>query len=126
MPRVVHFEIHADQPERAAGFYRSVFGWEIQKWGPQDYWLITTGPEGVPGINGGLMRRDQAVSVGGMNGYVCTVDVSSIDEFVAKVTENNGKLITPKHAIPRVGWLAYCQDTEGNTFGLMQADESAI
>lgn len=54
MPRVVHFEVHADDPERAANFYSGVFGWELAKWeGPQDYWLITTGPDDEPGINGG-------------------------------------------------------------------------
>ena len=58
MPRVVHFEIHADDPERAVNFYQDVFGWQIVKWeGPQDYWLITTGPDDEPGINGGLMKR---------------------------------------------------------------------
>jgi len=44
MPRVVHFEIHADDPQRAANFYQGVFGWDIKKWeGPEDYWLVTTG-----------------------------------------------------------------------------------
>lgn len=28
MPRVIHFEIHADKPERAMRFYHSVFGWD--------------------------------------------------------------------------------------------------
>ena len=56
MPRVVHFEIHADDPERAANFYQSVFGWQFQKWeGPLEYWMIITGPEGTPGINGGTV-----------------------------------------------------------------------
>ena len=29
MNRVVHFEIQAEKPERAAKFYREVFGWII-------------------------------------------------------------------------------------------------
>ena len=50
MPRVIHFEIPTDDPERAAKFYRNVFGWEIQKWdGPVEYWLVTTGDEDQPG-----------------------------------------------------------------------------
>ena len=53
MPRVVHFEIHADDPQRAANFYQNVFGWQINKWeGPEDYWLVTTGADNEPGING--------------------------------------------------------------------------
>jgi len=58
MARVVHFEIHAEKPDRAINFYQKSFGWEFQKWdGPMDYWMITTGPEDQPGINGGLVPR---------------------------------------------------------------------
>ena len=58
MNRVVHFELPADNPDRAVDFYKKVFGWQIQKWpGPQDYWLVTTGADGEPGINGGILRR---------------------------------------------------------------------
>jgi predicted enzyme related to lactoylglutathione lyase len=119
MPRVVHFELSADQPERAAKFYTQVFGWKIKKWdGPQEYWLITTGEEN-PGINGGLMRRQ------GQANCVNTVGVPSVDDFTAKITGSGGKVVMPKMAIPGVGYLAYCQDTEGNTFGIMQPDEKA-
>jgi len=121
MPRVVHFEIHADDPERAVKFYQDVFGWEIVKWeGPQDYWLITTGPDDDPGINGGLMKRSDP-SASTWN----TVEVPSVDEFTAKVVESGGKVVMPKTAIPGVGYQAYCQDTEGNVFGLHETDESA-
>jgi len=53
MPRPTHFEIPSDNPERAISFYEAVFGWKFQKWeGPMPYWLITTGPDSEPGING--------------------------------------------------------------------------
>ncbi len=43
MPRVIHFEIPASDPERAAAFYKKTFGWKIEKWpGPTEYWLVTT------------------------------------------------------------------------------------
>ena len=74
MPRVIHFEISADDPQRAADFYTKIFGWEIKKWpGPQDYWLVTTGPNDKPGINGGLFKRQGPV------GHVNTIDVPSVD-----------------------------------------------
>ncbi len=45
MPRVVHFEIHAGEPERAIRFYEKVLGWSFQKWeGPMEYWLIVKCP----------------------------------------------------------------------------------
>ena len=126
MPRVVHFEIPATDPERAVQFYRDVFGWEISKWeGPEDYWLVTTGPEGEMGINGGIMRRTQEVDGESPTAYVCTVGVESLDEYVMKVEANGGSVVVPKMAVPGVGWLAYCRDTEGNQFGMMQPDESA-
>ena len=60
MPRVIHFEIPADNPDRAVRFYSDVFGWQFNKWeGPVEYWLITTGADGQPGINGGMLRRAQ-------------------------------------------------------------------
>jgi hypothetical protein len=120
MPRVIHFEIPADEPDRAARFYSHVFGWKFDQWpGPQDYWLITTG-KGQPGIDGGMLRRPHPGA-----GTVNTVDVTSVDETVAQVQAAGGNVVLPKMAVPGVGYLAYCQDTEGNTFGAMQPDPSA-
>ncbi|HEX8843870.1 MAG TPA: VOC family protein [Pyrinomonadaceae bacterium] len=120
MPRVVHFEISADEPERAVKFYTDVFGWDVEKWGgPKDYWLITTGSEDQPGINGGVFKREGPVN------FVNTIDVASVDESAAKITEHGGRVVVPKMAIPGVGHLIYCQDTENNVFGIMQCDPSA-
>ena len=121
MSRVIHFEIPADNPDRAVEFYRTVFGWEIQKWaGPQEYWLASTGPDSQPGINGGLMRR-QHPGAGTCN----TIGVISLDQALANITKQGGKVVVPRTAIPGVGYLAYCSDTEGNVFGVMQADNTA-
>jgi predicted enzyme related to lactoylglutathione lyase len=121
MSRVIHFEIPADNPDRAVEFYRTVFGWEIQKWaGPQEYWLASTGPDSQPGINGGLMRRQQPGA-----GTCNTIGVISLDQALANITKQGGKVVVPRTAIPGVGYLAYCSDTEGNVFGVMQADNTA-
>ena len=129
MPRVVHFEIAADDPNRAAEFYEKVFGWEIEEWeeskGPE-YWLVTTGPDKTPGINGGIFRREKPLSgTDGLIGYRCTIDVPAIDEFIDKVAANGGQIVKPKMPVTGVGWLAFCKDTEGNGFGMMQGDMSA-
>ena len=122
MARVVHFELAADDPERATEFYKNVFGWQIQKWdGPQDYWLATTGAKDAPGIDGAIMRRDP-----GMPAVVNTIDVTALDDMIATVTANGGKVVAPKMTVPHVGYMAYCQDTEGNTFGMMQNDPTAV
>jgi uncharacterized protein len=57
--------------------------------------------------------------------YVCTVDVPSVDDAVAKITSLGGTIALPKIAIPGVGWVAYTKDTEGNIFGTMQNDPNA-
>jgi predicted enzyme related to lactoylglutathione lyase len=121
-----NFEVHAEQPERAIRFYRDVLGWEFTKWaGPQEYWLIKTGPDGQPGINGGMIPRKGAVDGQAVIAYVCTVDTPSVDEYLKKAQASGGTVAVPKMPIPGVGWLAYCKDTEGNIFGLMQADPKA-
>ncbi len=126
MPRVVHFEIHAGDPPRAIRFYEKVFGWTFQKWeGPMDYWLITTGPNDQPGINGGLIQRQGAVDGQAVIGYVCTVDVGSIDKSIETIQANGASIVVPKMPVPGVGWLVYCKDTEGNIFGMMQEDAEA-
>ena len=126
MNRVVHFEVHAEDPERAIRFYSAVLGWSFTHWGgPMDYWLITTGPDDQPGINGGMVRRMGAIDGQAVIAFVCTVDVASVDDSVAKALENGGTAALPKVAIPGVGWLAYVKDTEGNIFGMMQNDPSA-
>ena len=126
MPRVVHFEIHADDPQRAVTFYQDIFGWQINKWeGPEDYWLVTTGPDNEPGINGAILRRRGLVNGDAVIAYVCTIDVPSVDDVTAKITSHGGTIALPKMAVPHVGWLAYCKDTEGNIFGVLQNDPSA-
>lgn len=127
MTRVVHFEIHADDPERAIRFYRELLGWEFDSWdGPFPYWMIVTGPEGTPGINGGLLKRQHPITGNdGVIAYVCTVEVADLDHRVARSVELGGSVALPKMPIPGLGWLAYVKDTEGNIFGLMQPDTNA-
>jgi predicted enzyme related to lactoylglutathione lyase len=120
MPRVIHFEIHADDPKRAAKFYEKAFDWKIEKWaGPVDYWLATTGQEKEPGINGAIMRRSRKGRVWN------TIDVPSVDQYLKKIVQAGGKVMQKKTVIPGVGYMAYCKDTEGNVFGIMQNDPSA-
>lgn len=128
MPRIVHFEVHAADPERLAEFYRQLFGWKITKWdGPMEYWLIETGGKGEPGINGGLMRRQGGPPTDGqaVNAFVCTADVSSLDDVLTRLEGLGGRLALPRMAVPGMGWLAYVKDPDGNIMGAMQADPAA-
>jgi predicted enzyme related to lactoylglutathione lyase len=124
MTRVVHFEISVENPERAKKFYQDVFGWKINKWGPVDYWLIETGEKSVPGIDGALRMKDDREELKNEK-TINTISVLNIDEFIEKVKSNGGKILMPKMTIPGIGYHTYCQDTEGNVFGIMQDDKKA-
>ena len=106
-------------------FYKDVFGWEFNKWNdPQDYWHVKTGEDSQPGINGGLTPKMNQQS--GTSGRVTnTIDVPSIDDFSKKISTEGGKVLQPKMAIPSIGYLAICEDTEGNSFGIIQYDRNA-
>lgn len=119
MPRIIHFEISADKPEEVSEFYKNVFGWKIEKWGDQDYWLVTTGPENEPGVNGAITQRIEARTT------VNTVEVSDINEFLSRVTSSGGSVLAPSSEIPGVGTFAYCADPEGNVFGILQPSMAA-
>ncbi len=131
MNRVVHFEIQVDNPERAMKFYTDVFGWTFQEWvgGAFKYWMVMTAPSDSkePGINGGLLPRPCPAPKPeqGTNAFVCTVQVDNFDDIAKKIEVASGVVAMPKFAIPKMAWQGYFVDTEGNTFGLHQADPSA-
>jgi uncharacterized protein len=123
MGRVIHFEIHADDTDRAEGFYTAVFGWKVERYGgPVDYRLLTTGPDGAAGINGAILARqgDGPGASQPVNAFVCTIEVESIEETERAVPEAGGTQVVDRMEVPGVGQLSYFKDTEGNVFGALQ------
>lgn len=128
MNRVVHFEIHAKDADKLQQFYSEVFGWNITNLGEQmgNYRMIVTGEdkpdEKWPGINGGITPRmgDAPVSGQSVNAFVCTISVDNLDNYIEKVKKAGGSIALAKMDVPGVGWLAYCNDTENNIFGILQ------
>lgn len=127
MSRPVHFEIHASNPQSLIDFYTQLFGWSFSKFPAGEYWMINTGPESQPGINGGLLPRPGpgAGTMASPNAFVITVDVDSLDASMAKAQGVGGMVCVPKMAVPGIGWLAYFKDPDGNIFGMMQMDVTA-
>jgi predicted enzyme related to lactoylglutathione lyase len=130
MSRVVHFEIQAEDVDRAKDFYRAVFDWSFEDYGPfvnSDYWGITTGPAGQPGIDGGLLQRNApARPLGhGVNAFVCTIEVLDYDAMERRILAAGGQVALPKMALVGMAWQGYYLDTEGNTFGIHQPDPEA-
>jgi uncharacterized protein len=121
MPTIVHFDIPADDPERARKFYSAMFGWKFDSFPEMQYNLITTkNLDGTPGVGGGLGKRMDPSQR--MQNYF---GVPSIDAAMEKVKSLGGRLITEKMAVPGMGFLVNCIDTEGNSFGLWQEDPKA-
>ncbi|MFC5466126.1 VOC family protein [Lederbergia graminis] len=130
MGRIVHFEVHVDDMERAKRFYGEVFGWKFEDWSEyagMPYFGAVTGDAGEHGIDGALMQRQSPPPEPGqaLNGYACTMGVADYDSTEAKILENGGKVALPKYALPGMAWQGYYIDTEGNIFGIHQPDENA-
>lgn len=120
MPSIVHFEIPADDIQRAKTFYSNLFGWKIEGMPGMEpgmeYLMIDT--FGAPG--GGMMRKmqpDQRIT-----NYI---GVPSVDEYAAKVEKLGGKILAPRMAVPAMGYIVICMDTENNVFGIWETDPKA-
>jgi uncharacterized protein len=121
MSRVVHFDMKAQEPQKVIDFYSRVFGWTFKKWTfpGMEYWLITTGDEKTPGIDGGLSRGEPTRPL------VNTIGVEDLSATLERVQLHGGKVLSPRSPIPSVGWYASFEDPTGNQFGLEQDDPSA-
>ena len=125
--RPIHFEVQADDAERAKKFYENALGWKIAKTSmpgmTMDYWTVMTG-EG-PGIDGGLFKRSDAM--GKLHSFDCTILVDDIDKVIAAIKANGGEIHPwegkEKWEMKGLGWFSRATDTEGNTFGLLQATD---
>ncbi len=122
---MVHFEIPADNVERAKKFYGELFGWKIEKLtgpSPMEYWLITTGAEKgeMAGLGGGMMARQ-------MPGQTITmyIEVPSVGEYTDKIKKLGGQVVVPKSAVPEMGYYAVCLDPENNGFGIWETNPQA-
>jgi len=120
---IVHFEIPADNVEKLRRFYIRLFGWKIEKTpGPTDYWMIETVPvdeKGMPvrpGVNGGMMKRQNPE-----HKPLNYIAVESVDEYARKIEALGGKVLTAKMEVPGIGWWALALDPEGNQFAIFES-----
>ena len=116
------FAIHVDDVDRARRFYEAVFGWEFEPWGPPGFYLIHTGPEDDPGIQGLMHAREEPRTGTGLNGIEPTFVVDDVEAVVRAVEDHGGKIVFAKTVIPTVGALIRFLDPEGNDIGAMQYD----
>ncbi len=96
MPTIVHFDLPADNVDRAKDL------------------------NGNPGVGGGMGERGFPGQTT-MN----YIGVPSVEEYITKVKKLGGNIIMPRTAVAGWGYLAICVDTENNNFGLWQEDKNA-
>ena len=118
MPRPVHFEIHATDPQTLQDFYSSVFGWTFQQWGGNDYWVISTGDE-PDGVNGGLLPRNGPPAGDGVSGAIMVIGVDDCQAYYDKSMAAGASEQMPVTRMPGVGTLAYFKDPDGNMYGII-------
>ena len=119
------FAIHVDDVQRARRFYEAVFGWTFEPWGPPDFYLIHTGDEQNPGVQGLMHKRMTPRAQGdGPNCFECTISVDDVDAIAAAVKKHGGKVTMEKSKIPTVGEVIYFDDPDGNRVGAMKYETS--
>jgi uncharacterized protein len=131
MPTIVHFEIPADDVERSRKFYTDLFGWKIERWPgtngaggspTTEYWIVTTIDEkgNKASVGGGMMKRQNS-----QQQITNFIDVTSVLEYSSKIEKLGGRIVVPKTAVPGMGYFALCNDTENNSFGIWETNETA-
>ena len=129
MPRVVHFEIQADDPSRAQAFYTEVFGWRFDDLQPGGRTALLGCDHRRRRGARHQRRADSASGAGGgesgANAFVCTIGVDDYDACESRILRAGGQVALAKYPLPGTAWQGYYLDTEGNTFGIHQPDENA-
>ena len=111
---IAHFDLQADDVERARRFYEGVFGWQFEAWGPPDFYLIHTGTPADPGIHGSVSKRTERIVGKGRIGFECTVGVDDLAAIKAAILANGGKIVLDEYEIVGVGRMIRFEDCEGN------------
>ena len=118
------FAIHADDVDRCRRFYEAVLGWKFEPWGPPQFYLVHTGTEKEPGIQGLMHKREEPRAAGGPNCFECTIAVDDLDAVTIAITRHGGRILMAKAPIPTVGLLTKFEDTEGNVLGAMKYESA--
>ena len=127
MPTIVYFQIPSDDIERSKEFYNQLFGWKIDKFhesntpeGMENWTVTTTDDKGNKALSGGMSKRQMP-----QQQITNFIDVKSVDEYSSKAEKLGGKVVVPKTAVRGMGYYAVCVDTENNSFGIFESNESA-
>jgi len=126
---VVHFEIHASEPQTLIDFYSGLLGWSFSQFEGAPYWTIDTGEGAIGnvagsaghGINGGLVpRQGPKPEIGSpVVGCNIVVGVDEVDALMRRGVELGATEALPAEDYPGVGRVGYLLDPDNNVFGLI-------
>ncbi len=119
--RVTHFEIPCENPQAVMDFFSKTFGWTYMQFGSEEYWIALSGTKESQGINGAIMKKMHP-----QQPLVNSIEVENIDKAIADVGANGGTIVVPKRAVPKVGYMAYFKDPDGNIHGVFQNDTTVL
>jgi predicted enzyme related to lactoylglutathione lyase len=122
----IYFDLSVRDLDAARYFFADVFGWRFDKFPMSyEYYRVSAGAAGEPGIDGGIGATNDAPITEGRPTTLITMQVANLDEFLAKVEHAGGRIVEPKQAIPGIGWYATCAEPGGLMFGMIQEDAQA-
>jgi predicted enzyme related to lactoylglutathione lyase len=112
--QIVWCDIPAKDLDRAIKFYSDVLGQKVSKEtvGEMTFGLL---PCSEPNVAGCIITNAKPSADGPMIYLNCK---SRLDEAVATVEKNGGKILEPKHSIGPHGFRAIVLDSEGNRIAL--------
>ncbi|MFN3495347.1 MAG: VOC family protein [Hydrogenophaga sp.] len=113
------FDIYVNDLKRATAFYEQVLGRTLSPLGDPTGETVMMGfatDMGVYGAGGALVQS--AHSRPGAGGCMVYFSVADCAVEASRVVSAGGRLVRPKFSIGEFGWVALCEDTEGNLFGL--------
>ena len=126
MSQVAHYAINADDVDRALRFYRNVFSWKFQAYGPPGFYMVDEeSARTTVRLRGSLQKRREIVPGVAIRGFECTISVDNIEAAAGRIEKNGGKIVMPICTLAGVGRLLFFQDPEGNIAGAMQYDTEA-
>lgn len=110
---VVAFQIRGKDPQRLAGFYRELFGWDISAANQMGIISISPGVGGPGEVGGHIIGADSP-------GVSIFVQVLDLNETLRKADEMGGRAVLPPFDIPGGPTVAQMADPEGNLVGLVK------
>ncbi len=116
MGKIVNFHLPADDVDRAAKFYREVFGWEFAASEPSGvpYLVHTPSENGGAGIPAAITRRQDIIKA-----PTPTIEVPHIDQAMLDIAMKGGQQGRVQE-IPGIGRFGYAIDSEGNIIALLE------